>query len=154
MNVYISKNAELFFKAMEDIWAAGRLWYGSPNLAVWHCTQAVEKTLKGFLHVINAEFDHGHDLMVLMDYVMADFALSEDADEYITYLSGFSTRLRYKNMADDPTPEDVKIAISRTEFVMQEFNGNPRISQFMNEANEVHKKVLKANCEKYIDSEQ
>jgi len=152
MNVYISKNAELFFKALEDVWAAGMLWYGSPNLAVWHCTQAVEKTMKGYLRVINVEFDHGHSLMALLVDVLADFALSEEAEEQITYMGGFTTRLRYRNMADDPTPEEVKIAISRTKQIMQEFNSHPKVSQFMDEAREVHTKILKANSAKYSDS--
>jgi len=147
--VYTSKNAELFFKALEDIWAAGKLWLGSPNLAVWHCTQAVEKTMKGFLRIINIEFDQGHDLMALMDDVMSNFELSENTEEYIMYLSGFSTRLRYKNMAADPTPEDAKLAIARTEFVMQEFNNNPKISKYMDEAREVFTKILRTNQEKY-----
>jgi len=152
MNVLISKKAELFFKAIEDVWAAEMLQYGSPNLAVWHCTQAVEKTMKGFLGVISIEFDHGHDLMALLDDVLTGFALSEDSEEHITYLSGFTTRLRYKKMSNDPTPEDAKTAISRTKHIMQEFRSNPKISQFMDEAKEVFEKVLKSNYEKYSEA--
>ena len=35
MSVHISKNAELFFKALEDIWVAEQTWYGSPNKAIY-----------------------------------------------------------------------------------------------------------------------
>jgi len=45
MNVHISKNAELFLKALEDIWVAEQSWFASPNNAVWHCTQATEKII-------------------------------------------------------------------------------------------------------------
>jgi len=48
MNVYISKKAELFHKAIEDIWVAEQIWKVSPNNAVWHCTQAAEKMLNGW----------------------------------------------------------------------------------------------------------
>ena len=40
MYVDISKNAVLFYKALEDIWCAERTYYGSPNNAVWSCCQA------------------------------------------------------------------------------------------------------------------
>ena len=43
MNVHISKNAELFHKAFEDVWVAEQVWKVTPNNAVWHCTQAAEK---------------------------------------------------------------------------------------------------------------
>jgi len=53
MNVHISKKAELFHKAVEDIWVAEQVWMVSPNNAVWHCAQAAEKTMKGFLRCLN-----------------------------------------------------------------------------------------------------
>ena len=62
MNVYISKKAELFHKAIEDVWVAEQIWKVSPNNAVWHCTQAVEKMLKGFLRCLNRDYDYGHEL--------------------------------------------------------------------------------------------
>ena len=73
MSVYISKNAELFYKALEDLWVAEQSWFASPNIAVWSCTQAVEKTLKGFLRCFNKDFDHGHQLRFLLDDVESIF---------------------------------------------------------------------------------
>ena len=90
MSVYTSKNAELFYKAIEDVWCS---------------------------------------------------------EQYIIYLNDFQSTLRYKNMANDPSPEDARIAISRTKQIIQEFNANPKVTQFMDEAKEVHAKVLKANYE-------
>jgi len=147
MNVYTSKNAELFFKAIEDIWAAERTVVGSPNIAVWHCTQAVEKTMKGYLRCLNMEYDLGHELKYLLEAVETTFDITEDCTDNILHLSVYSSNLRYKNMSNDPSPEDAKIAISRTKQIMQEFNKNPKIAQFMDEAREVHAKILKANSE-------
>ncbi|MCL2366038.1 MAG: HEPN domain-containing protein [Oscillospiraceae bacterium] len=147
MSVNISRNAELFHKATEDVWAAEQIWKGAPNLAVWHCTQAAEKTMKGFLRCLNLDYNYGHELKLLLDAVLSVFKLSETTERYIMYLSDFESSLRYKSMSNDPSPEDAKIAISRTKQIMQEFNENPKIAQFMDEAREVHAKILNTNDE-------
>jgi HEPN domain-containing protein len=151
MNVHISKNAELFFKALEDVWVAEQTWYGSPNNAVWHCSQAVEKTMKGFLRCLNMDYDHGHELEPLLENVLTVFEIPKKVSQHILYFDAFGTALRYRNMSDDPSPEDAKIAITRTNQIMQEFNNNPKVSQFMDEAKEVHRKMLRAGCEKQSD---
>ena len=151
MSVFTSSNAELFFKALEDVWVAEQAWNGSPNNAVWHCTQAIEKTMKGYLRCLKMDYDYGHELNLLLDAVMTDFKMSDKTEEHIMYLSDFETKLRYKNLSNDPSPEDAKIAISRTKQIMQEFNNNPKVSHYMDEAKEVHSKILKANYEKYTD---
>ena len=145
MNVFISNNAQLFFKALEDVWVAEQIWSGSPNNSVWHCTQAVEKTMKGYLRCLNTGYDYGHEIHLLLDAIISDFKISDQVEEYIMYLNDFQTKLRYKNLSNDPSPEDAKVAISRTKQIMQEFNDNPKISQFMDEAREVYTKVLIAN---------
>jgi len=98
MNVHISKNAELFFKAMEDLWVAERIWHGSPNNAVWHCTQAVEKTMKGFLRCLNIDYNHGHDLDVLLENVLTVFEIHKEVSQHILYFDTFGIALRYKNL--------------------------------------------------------
>ena len=147
MNVHTSKNAELFFKALEDIWVAEQIWNGSPNNSVWHCTQAVEKAMKGYLRCLNMNYDYGHEIHLLLDAVMSDFKISEKVEEYILYLNDFETKLRYKNLSNDPSPEDAKVAISRTKQIIEEFSSNPKISKFIDEAKEVYTKVLKASTE-------
>ena len=147
MNVDISKNAELFFKALEDVWVAEQTWHGSPNNSVWHCTQAVEKTMKGFLFCANYDYEHGHELAPLLDDVLTFFEIPKEVSQHILYLDTFNIRLRYKNMKSDPSPEDAKTAITRTKQIMQEFNKNSMISKYMDEAREVYTKILKAYVE-------
>jgi len=149
MNVNISNKSILFFKAYEDIWAAERLIHGSPNLAVWHCTQAVEKTLKGFLQSNNISFDSSHELEPLLEDVVSAMKLSDECKANVLNINIYKSGLRYKNMTNDPSPEDAKTIISRTKQIMQEFSVNPKVSQFMDEAREVHTKILKANLDKY-----
>ena len=150
MSAYeISNKAVLFLRAYWDIWAAERIWFGDPNNAVWQCVQAVEKTMKGFLDCNSIYYDNAHDLSELLENIEAVYKLTDECSKSIVFLSRYKSGLRYKNMKDDPTPEDVKLAISSTRNIMQEFNANPQISQFMDEAREVHTKILKANMEKY-----
>ena len=152
MSVHISKKAELFYKAYEDIWVAQQAWFASPNIAVWHCTQAAEKTLKGFLRCLNMEHEHVHELRFLLEDVESIFSVSDECSKCILHLDTYGSRLRYRNMQSDPSPEDAKIAIARTQQIMQEFNENSKVSQFMDEAREVHTKMLRANYEKYVQS--
>jgi HEPN domain-containing protein len=149
--VNIDNKSVLFFKAYEDVWAAERVFVGSPNIAVWHCTQAVEKTLKGFLQCFHIPYDSSHELEPLLEDVVSAMVMSDECKANVLNINIYKSGLRYKNMSSDPSPEDAKAIISRTNQIMQELNMNPKISQFMDEAREVHKKILKANIEKYSE---
>ena len=131
------------------MWAAEQTLFGSPNIAVWHCTQAAEKTMKGFLRCKNKDYDYAHELTDLLDAVEELITLSSDTTKYIQYLNRFGVGLRYKNMSTDPTVDDARTAIARTKQIMQEFRNQPSVSGFMREAEEVHLKILKASYEKY-----
>ena len=149
MNVHISKNAGIFYKALEDIWAAEQTWQGSPNIAVWGCIQAVEKSIKGFLRCHNNDYDYGHELKPLLDALMSCYKVSEEFEQYVMYLSRWTSGLRYKNMSSDPTPEDARLAISRAKYILYELSSDTESSRFIDEAKEVHTKMLKSNSEKY-----
>jgi len=145
MSVQISKKAELFHKAVEDVWVAEQIWKVSPNNAIWHCTQAAEKTMKGFLRCLNKDYNYSHQLKILLDNIEPLMEISEETIKNIIYLDDFDVKLRYKNMPSDPTKEEAKVAIMRTKQIMLEFSKNPTISSFMREAEEVHSKILKSN---------
>jgi len=149
MSVHISKNAELFYKALGDIWVAEQTWHGNPNIAAWICAQAAEKTMKGFLRCLNKDYDHGHKLTTLLEEVELVYNVTAETKKYIMYLDDYNLGLRYKNMPNDPTPEDAKIAILRAKYIMEEFSAIPKITKFLDEAKEVHKKVMRASIEKY-----
>jgi len=151
MNVFISKNAELFFKALEDIWMAELSWYASPNNAAWHCTQAAEKMLKGFLRCLESEYDYGHELMPLLHALAPFYKVSEGFEEYVMYLNDFSSSLRYKSMSGDLSPEEARVAVARTKHLLQELRNCDAACRYIDEASEVHKKLLKSSSEKYSD---
>jgi len=147
----INKKAVLFLRAYWDVWTAERIWFGDPNIAVWQCVLAVEKTLKGFLDYNNVYYGNVHELPELLENVETVHMPTDECEASVLFLSRYKSGLRYKNMKDDPTPEDARLAISHANFVMDEFKSNKKVSQLMNEAHEVFTKVLKSNCEKYTD---
>lgn len=145
MNVFISKNAELFHKAVEDVWVAEQIWKISPNNAVWHCTQAAEKAMKGMLRCLNRDYDYGHELKELLRAVEPIVELQAETIKNILYLNGFNISLRYKHMSSDPTVDEARVAIARTKQVIKDFGNYPPISKYIKEAEEAHFKILKAN---------
>jgi len=147
MNVHISKKAELFHKAVEDIWVAEQIWKISPNNAVWHCTQAAEKIMKGYLRCYNKEYGYDHNLKALLEATEELIDLPKEVIDSILYLNRFEGKLRYRNMSGDPSAEDAKTAIARAIIIMSVFAKNPEISSYVKEAEEVHNKILKANIE-------
>jgi len=135
----------LFHKALEDVWVAEQIWMVTPNNAVWHCTQAVEKSLKGLLRSLNLDYDHGHELQELLRHVEPHVELQPETIKNILYLNGFGVSLRYKHMSTDPSTEEAKTTISRAKHVIQELGKHPGASQYMKEAEEVHSKILKSS---------
>ena len=144
MSVQLRRKAELFYIALGDVWSAEQLQYGNPNNAVWHCTQAAEKTMKGYLYCLNKEYGHDHNLDELIESINDLIKLPTEINDYIIDLNRYSSKLRYRSMKTDPTTEDAKVAISRTKQIMDAFSKIPDISNYVTEAKEVHAKILKS----------
>jgi len=147
MHVNLSKYAELFYIAHEDLWCAEQTFKGSPNNAVWSCCQAVEKTLKGLLEIYDLNDDPTHDLGVLLETVEVKHNLSTIAVNNINYLASHSQRLRYKKVKTDPTSDDAAEVIKRTKQIMQEFSDINKCALAFQEAKDEHVKMLKREYE-------
>ena len=80
MNVHLSKKAELFHKAVEDIWVA-------------------EKIMKGYLRCFNKEYGYDHNLKALLEATEELIDLTKEVTDNILYLNRFEGKLRYKNMS-------------------------------------------------------
>ena len=82
---------------------------GPLDTAIYHCQQAVEKALKGWLTAGDAAFEKTHDLRRLIRQaaeIRPEFAQFAEAAEILTpYVSAF----RYPGLTDEPMP-------SRAEF--------------------------------------
>ena len=144
MSVELRRKAELFHKALEDVWVAEQIWQVTPNNAVWHCTQAAEKILKGYLFCFNQEYGYDHDLKTLLRETNKLAKVTDATNESILYFEEFKSRLRYRHMPTDPTTEDAKLSIVKVKSVFDEFEKIPDISSYIREAKEVHAKILKA----------
>ena len=142
MITQVQKKSELFLKALEDVWVAEQIWQGSPNNAAWHCTQAVEKTLKGFLRCHNQDFEYGHELKELLDAVDSLVDITPETAKNILYIDRFGTALRYKTMLSDPTTSEARTAIVRTKEIIEEIGSNANTSTYMIEAQEAHAKII------------
>jgi len=147
----INNQAVLFLRALWDIWAAERTWFGDPNIAVWQCVLAAEKSMKGLLFCNNVYFENVHELPELLENVETIYRPTEECEASVIFLSRYKSGLRYKNMKDDPTPEDARIAISHAKRIINEVSNNPNVTKYMEEAREVYSKVLKTNSTKYSD---
>jgi len=143
MPVEISKNAELFYRALDDLWCATVTYKVGPNNATWSCCQAVEKVMKGLLNLYDLNDEYTHELGELLRDVEKKNTLSEETVENINIMRRYGNRLRYKNMPTDPTVEDAFNLIKRTQQIVDEFANIKKCALEFQEARDVHNKILK-----------
>lgn len=104
-------------KALRDLRAAERLAEQPEpllDIAVYHCQQAAEKALKGYLAFWDQRVEKTHDLRLLLDraqqFEPGLGAWSDAADN----LTPFATAYRYPGLVDQPEPEEFDEAIEDT----------------------------------------
>lgn len=116
------------FKAWRDLETARRSAAGEPpfyDIAVYHCQQAAEKSVKAFLVYHDRPYEKTHDIEVLVDLASEiDAKFSELADA-ADALTPYATRFRYPNstFAVEPQPVEYQEALQHAQtvydFVMQ-----------------------------------
>ena len=147
MYAEISKNAVLFYKALQDKWCAEQTYIGSPSNAVWSCCQAVEKSMKGLLQCYGVDAGGTHDLSILLESIENETELSNKSVGLIHDLARYDQRIRYKNLKNDPTVEEAKGVIIDANEVINEIIQHPKCSAFASEAKEVYEKMLQKNID-------
>ncbi len=108
-------------KAATDRDAAARLMAGDRPLldtAAFHCQQAAEKTLKGFLVYHNEPFEKIHDLGKLCELCAKLDAGFADKKEPTTRLNRFAVQLRYPD-TPNPSTAEVEEAMRIVEEIWQ-----------------------------------
>lgn len=114
---------EWLTKAWHDLQAAriiARAADGPLDTAIYHCQQAAEKSVKGWLAASSIPFEKTHDVRRLIKQAAGaqlDFNRLAGAAEILTpYVSAF----RYPGLTDDPMPSreefDVALNHARTIF--------------------------------------
>jgi len=147
MYAEISRNAVLFYKALQDKWCAEQIYIGSPSNAVWSCCQAVEKCMKGLLQCYGVDAGSTHDLSILLEFIENETGLSNNSIGLIHDLARYDQRIRYKNLKSDPTVEEAKGVLADANEVINEIIQHPKCSAFASEAKVVYEKLLQANID-------
>ena len=102
-------------KAVDDLNAAEHLLSGSPALpgvAVFHCQQAAEKAMKGFLAWHDVPFRKTHDLEEVGEACLAiDPALEEIVDRAVP-LTEYAWRFRYPGEPESPTQNEAETSLA------------------------------------------
>jgi HEPN domain-containing protein len=76
----------------------------------FHCQQAAEKLLKGFLVAHGCEYPITHNLFVVLEKVLGFDPTAESLRETLALLNPYSVEVRYPGDAWMPTPDDAKEA--------------------------------------------
>ena len=99
-----------FIKAQHDLGTAHKLSKGPDpflDTAIYHCQQAAEKSIKGFLVYHNQRFEKTHDLRPMIDMaakIDTEFSELMDAAELLT---PYATEFRYPCLLyTSPSPRD------------------------------------------------
>lgn len=140
----MTEKAVLFDKAIGDLWIAEQIYKLRADYAIWHCSQSIEKMLKGTLKCCGKNYDHTHEISDLLEECLkaANVVISDDIQKDILYLSRINNSIRYKNRGIDPDGE-AKGIIKKTSGIMDHLSQIPDIKQYYQEALQLHNKMLK-----------
>jgi HEPN domain-containing protein len=111
----VAETRAWFAKASNDLRAAEALTATSPPLfdeAVFHCQQAAEKALKGFLAWNGRTFRKTHNLEEIGEQCLAiDPSLRGVIDQAVP-LSEYAWKFRYPGEPSQPGPDEVAEALA------------------------------------------
>ena len=118
-------------KARGDLESARILFQAEspqPGTGLFHCQQAAEKALKGWLTFHEIPFLKTHDLAVLLNLCAAREKGFQQWQENLPRLTPFATESRYPGDALEPAAEDIreaeKLAREVVEFVFRKIGSN------------------------------
>lgn len=118
----VAETRAWFVKASNDIRAAEALSAVSPPLldeAVFHCQQAAEKTLKGFLTWNGRTFRRTHNLEEIGEQCLTiDASLREVVDQAVP-LSEYAWRFRYPGEPVAPAADEAVGAVATARMVFE-----------------------------------
>lgn len=107
-------------KAQHDLLAARKLSAGQEvytDVAIYHCQQAGEKAVKGFLVLHDQEFPKTHDIRLLVQLAIRFNPNFQQCQEAAEILTPYATEFRYPGDILEPTPEEVLDALKKAEEV-------------------------------------
>ena len=105
-------------KAQHDLASARVLAASNPPLldtAIYHCQQAAEKSLKGYLVYCDQEFERVHDIEVLIRLAMLCVETFVDWIDVGIELTPYARVYRYPGYATEPGREQFDRAVTAAE---------------------------------------
>ena len=77
----------------------------------FHCQQAVEKYLKGYLFFLDIPFKKTHSLNYLLSLISSKEEISNDIFDEASLLEDFSVEIRYPDTTINHSQEDIQQAL-------------------------------------------
>ncbi len=118
----VTETKAWFLKAAADVRAAECDLAATPPLledAAFHCQQAAEKALKGFLTWHSVPFRKTHSLEEIGEQCLGiDHSLSEVVDPAVP-LTEYAWAFRYPGEPEEPTREETDVALSLAKAVCE-----------------------------------
>lgn len=105
-------------KAQHDLTSARVLAAHTPPLletAIYHCQQAAEKALKGYLAFCDREIERVHDLEVLVRAAQMDVPAFADWTAAAIRLTPYARLYRYPGYASEPSQQQFAQALTDAE---------------------------------------
>lgn len=121
--VRLTETAMWLVKAAHDLRAAGGLSRMKPpvtDAVMFHCQQAVEKTLKAFLVWHSKPVPKVHDLRLLGDRCSTVDSTMAQLTTQVEHLSVHAVLTRYPGEAPEPRPTAARAALSATRKVIRQ----------------------------------
>lgn len=109
-------------KAQHDLTSAHVLAASAPPLldtAIYHCQQAAEKAVKGYLVFCDQEFERVHDIEVLIRSAMPYAGEFAEWIDVGIQLTPYARIYRYPEYATEPSAEQFNQAMSAAEGLYQ-----------------------------------
>jgi len=102
-------------KAKNDLSAAKLLEQKHDDIAIYHCQQSAEKSIKGFLVFHDIAFPKTHDIRLLVQLAILVESRFEDYQDIADILTPYAILFRYPNDLMEPLPEELRVAIESSE---------------------------------------
>jgi HEPN domain-containing protein len=111
----VSEVRAWFFRAAEDLRAATHELTADPPILgdlVFHCQQAVEKSMKGFLTWHDVTFRKTHSLEQLGEQCLTVIPMLRPLVDRVVPLTEYAWRFRYPGEPDDPSEGEAREALA------------------------------------------
>lgn len=102
-------------KAQNDLSSAKLLSQKHGDVAIYHCQQCAEKSIKGFLVFHDQLFPKTHDIRLLVQLAIPIESRFQGYQDIADILTPYATLFRYPDDLMEPSLEELNVAIEGAE---------------------------------------